>query len=310
MQTLAKALIATILFTAGISSQAQSLKGSPESMQKQYQEAVRQDFSFLKTSQSINTFVSNGQLVKVNENRFLELHAVSFPYARPPVKLFIERLSSQYFATCGEKLVVTSLTRPLSRQPANAANNSVHPTGMAIDLRIPSVSRCRSWLESTLLSLEEANLIEATRERNPPHFHIAVFTNSYQNYVASLSNTTVAPQEYIVRRGDSLSRVSSLTGASVQQIRAANGLRGDLINVGQKLQIPGVGTLAGTSTLDASVVNSVATAATVETHHQVRRGDTLWKIGGMYGTTASRLKRENALSNDFLQIGQVLRISR
>lgn len=310
MQTLAKALIATTLLTVGISSQAQSLKGSPESMQKQYREAVQQDFSFLKTSQAVNTFVSNGQLIKVNENRFLELHAVSFPYARPPVKLFVERLSSQYFATCGEKLVVTSLTRPTSRQPANAAENSVHPTGMAVDLRIPSKSRCRSWLESTLLSLEEANLIEATRERNPPHYHVAVFTGSYQTYVASLSNSTVVPQEYVVRRGDSLSKISSLTGASILQIRAANGLRGDLINVGQKLQIPGVGTLAGISTVDASAANSVAAAPTVETHHQVRRGDTLWKIGGMYGTTASNLKRENELSGDFLQVGQVLRISR
>ena len=38
---------------------------------------------------------------------------VSFPFARPEVELFVQRLSGQYRRACGEQLVVTSLTRPI-----------------------------------------------------------------------------------------------------------------------------------------------------------------------------------------------------
>ena len=78
--------------------------------------------------------------------------------------------------------------RPQNRQPANAASNSVHPAGMAVDLRIPDRGRCRSWLEQTLLSLEGSGVLDVTRERWPPHYHVAVFTTPYQNYVAALAD--------------------------------------------------------------------------------------------------------------------------
>ncbi|MEZ4655039.1 MAG: DUF5715 family protein [Candidatus Eisenbacteria bacterium] len=98
------------------------------------------------------------------------------------MKTFIERLSKQYHDATGEKLVVTSLTRPLSQQPRNASDLSVHPTGMAIDFRIPPTRTARRWLENTFLSLESTGVIEATREHHPAHYHVAVFTESYENY--------------------------------------------------------------------------------------------------------------------------------
>ncbi len=108
-------------------------------------------------------------------SRSMALGEVSFPYARPEVKTFLEQLSSAYHAACGEPLVVTSMVRPISRQPRNASPISVHPTGMAVDLRRSDRHGCRQWLESTLLALEGEGMIEATRERWPPHYHVAVF---------------------------------------------------------------------------------------------------------------------------------------
>ena len=101
------------------------------------------------------------------------------------MKTFIERLSEQYRAACGERLVVTSLTRPITRQPPNASVISVHPTGMAADLRRSDSSGCRQWLETVLLDLEGKGVIEATREQYPPHYHVAVFPNPYLQYLAS-----------------------------------------------------------------------------------------------------------------------------
>ena len=166
---------------------AQSLLGSHESLLKQNEEARDHDFSYLRTSAEVREYAQQGVLVRVPGNADYELatEEVSFPYARPEVKLFIERLADQYHSACGEPLVVTSLTRPINRQPANASVISVHPTGMAVDLRRSDGAGCRQWLETVLLDLEGKGVIEATREQYPPHYHVAVFPNPYLQYVAS-----------------------------------------------------------------------------------------------------------------------------
>jgi hypothetical protein len=167
--------------------EAQSLLGSRESMLRQNEEAREHDFSYLRTAADVRDYAQQGLLVRLPGNADYELASdeVSFPYARPEVKTFIERLSSQYRDACGERLVVTSLTRPITRQPPNASAISVHPTGMAIDLRRSDSSGCRQWLETVLLDLEGKGVLEATREQYPPHYHVAVFPNPYLQYVAS-----------------------------------------------------------------------------------------------------------------------------
>lgn len=281
---------------------AQSLSGSPQSVERQYQAAVSYGYSFLDTPQSVNQFVDSGHLVRIQQSPTLELHNVSYPMARPEVRLFLERLSRQYHNACGERLTVTSLTRPLSRQPANAVSQSVHPTGMAVDLRIPRHGKCRRWLENTLVSLERSDVLDVTRERRPPHYHVALFTQPYQAYVASLKK---GPGEYTIRKGDTLSRIARRSGSSVSQLKAANGLRGDLIRVGQVLQIPGnmVASTSGHPDDDPQLASSQSLT------HQVRRGESLWHIARRYGTSVGHLREENGLADDLLMIGQVLRIS-
>lgn len=312
MQTGRLAFLVIAVVTLVTQAHAQSLKGSRTSMERQHQEAVRYGYTFLKTSTEVNNFVANGYLVKVQPGQNFELHDVSYPYARPAVKVFIERLSAQYNNACGEMLTVTSLTRPINRQPSNASSDSVHPTGMAIDLRIPSKRSCRSWLESTLLSLEQAAVLDVTRERNPPHYHVAIFTEPYENYVARMQEGTM---DYIVRRGDSLYLIASRTGTTVQQLRAANGMSGELIHPGQKLQIPvmvskeAAPVTATANNVAAASAVSNTIAAVSEVNHQVRRGETLWRIARRYGTSVNMLRSENGLANDLLQVGQVLKVS-
>lgn len=290
--------LASLVFSTLV--QAQSLKGSRASMQRQHGIAVADGFAFLEVSQVINRYVERGELLRVSNNSNLVLHDVSNPFARPATKLLLDRLSAQYRAACGEKLTVTSLVRPKNRQPANAAPNSVHPTGMAVDLRIPRRSRCRSWLEQTLLSLEGSGVLDVTRERNPPHYHVAVFTTPYVNYVANLTNS---PREYRVRSGDTLSRIARNAGISVAQLRAANGIRGDLININQRLLIPASGDASGLTLAS----NSVPTISNID--YKVRKGDSLWRIASRHDTSVDQLKRENGLHSNFLKIGQVISIT-
>jgi len=170
-------LVGLLVFLApGIGRvQGQALGGSEASVTRAYDRAEDHGFTFLQTSQQVQRFVEAGYLVRVRSRPDFVLHDVSFPYGRPEVKLFIERLGAQHRRACGEELVVTSLTRPLSEQPRNASTFSVHPTGMAVDFRTSLNSVCRRWLESTLLYLEGMGVLEATRERYPSHFHVAVF---------------------------------------------------------------------------------------------------------------------------------------
>lgn len=163
---------------------AVSMRGSPESMQRQYEVAVSKDFTFAETPAAVADLVSKDRLVRLPGNANYSLAKVSHPYARPEVKTFVERVSAQHRKACGEPLVVTSLTRPRTAQPGNAHKLSVHPAGMAVDFRLSTNARCREWFEKVLLGLEKGALLDATRERNPPHYHVAVFPDAYRAYAA------------------------------------------------------------------------------------------------------------------------------
>lgn len=244
---MAAALLALVL--PGTPLEAQSLRGSSVSLDIQNRQARAHDFTYLATGTQVKRFVRAGYLVAVRPNRDFDLHAVSYPYARPETALFIRRLAAQYRSACGEKLVVTSLTRPQNRQPRNASSRSVHPTGMAIDLRRSSSATCRRWLEGLLLDLEGAGLLEATRERYPPHYHVALFPRPYSNYVdqlearraaadASSRDVDLRTVSYQVRPGDSLWTIARRHGVSVDRLKSENGLRGSRIYAGQVIDVP------------------------------------------------------------------------
>jgi hypothetical protein len=164
--------------------EAQSLRGSRASVDRMHRQAVRHDLYFYRTPAGVRRAVANERLVRLSSNANFAVHSVAYPYVRPATRLFAERLGAQYRAACGQRLVITGAVRPASRQPSNASRRSVHPAGIALDLRKPTNTGCRSWLRRTLLSLEAKGVIEATEEKRPPHLHVVVFPDPYRQYVA------------------------------------------------------------------------------------------------------------------------------
>lgn len=227
---------------------AASLAPSRSGLMRQVRQARSHGYTHLQNEGQVRDFVARGLLVRLPGNSDYEVKAtVPFPYARPEVELFVERLSAQYRQACGEKLVVTSLTRPKNRQPRNSSPLSVHPTGMAMDLRVSWRRSCRSWLERTLLGLESSGVLEAARERYPPHYHVVLFPQPYVDYLetrlgvhAELPPGTEEsrPFEYRVRRGDNLWRIARRHGTTVYRLKTANGIRSNLLRPGQVLHIP------------------------------------------------------------------------
>ncbi len=256
---------------------AQTLAGSPASMARQNREAEDQAFTYLRNPEDVEVFVRHGLLVYVAGNGDYQVDGASFPYARPEVKRFLEWMGRLGRAGCGEPLVATSLVRPKSHQPKNASLHSVHPTGMAMDLRRSFRRACSSLLESTLLDLESRGILEATKERFPAHYHVALFPEAFSNYLLAVEG-----------------------GRQLPPIQTAAALAG-----------PPVDTIAESAPSPGSVIagNQGATRAVAKNAvHRVRRGDTLSRIAGRYGVSTDTLRRANGLRGSKVFSGQRLRI--
>lgn len=177
---------------------AQSLRGSNASVDLMYRTAVRGGLDFYETSAEVRRAVVRGQLVALRGNGNYVVSNVRSPYVRPETRAFVTDLAAKYRKACGTRMVVTSATRPMSRRLANGSSLSVHPTGIAVDLRRPS-GRCRTWLRRTLLAAERRGVIEATEERRPPHFHVAVLPSRYQKASRSVAQTKATREKRAAR---------------------------------------------------------------------------------------------------------------
>ena len=249
IRALIPAATAAALLLAGLlppAAEAASLIPTRPALLRQVHAARDHGFTYLDTSGEVARFVREGYLVALPGNRdYYVKHTVSLPYARPEVKLFVERLAAQYRGACGERLVVTSLVRPKNLQPPNSSPLSVHPTGMALDLRVSDSYRCRSWLERALVGLEDRGVVEAARERRPPHYHVVVFPRQYAGYVEAKTGRPPAESgggagviTYRVRSGDSLWTIARTHGTTVRTLQRTNGLSSTRIKPSQVLKVP------------------------------------------------------------------------
>jgi len=114
-----------------------------------------------------------------------------------------------------------------------------------------------------------------------------------------------------VRSGETLSSIAARYGTSIDAILAANHLRSaNRLSVGQRLQVPS----GRVRSADAAAKPTARTAAAPATplpagatvQYVVRSGDNLWQIAARHGTTVDRIKSDNRLRSNALQVGQVL----
>lgn len=241
--TLAAALLLGASAPLTLPAAAQSLRGSPSSINRMYYHATDHGLYFYKTGDGLRRAAREGRFVRLETGTYYRVSGVSYPYVQEATRTFVERLGRQYRAACGERLVVTSAARPKSMRLANSVSKSVHPTGMAVDLRKPARRACASWLRETLISLEGRGLIEATEEFSPPHFHVAVYPTPYTRYVngkgpAPKLASASGSGSYRVRTGDSLWTIARRHDTSVDRLKSANNLRSSTLKIGQLLVIP------------------------------------------------------------------------
>lgn len=97
---------------------------------------------------------------------------------------------------------------------------------------------------------------------------------------------------YVVKAGDTLWGISNQFGVSVTELSELNDVNAATLKIGQVLKIP---TNSGTNPDNMFM-------------YTVKKGDTLWSIARVYGTSVEEIKKLNYFTNNDLYIGQVIRI--
>ena len=256
------------------------LRGSQESVQKMWDFATTHGLAFYRTPRDIEKAVADGKLVPLDGDASYELtRNVGFSYATREAKQFVVSFAPQYAAACGAPLIVTSAARPTNRQPRNSNQYSVHPTGIAVDLRRPPAGPCQTWLRKALSELEEQGYIEATEERRPVHLHVAVLTEPGKiAALPPLASEALAGTSRVQRSDGEIAARPAAAAVRVSNppARAASGTADD---------------------------------PTRSRTYRVRAGDTLWDVAQRSGVSVQALARANRRSQRaVLRPGTILKL--
>jgi membrane-bound lytic murein transglycosylase D len=121
--------------------------------------------------------------------------------------------------------------------------------------------------------------------------------------VAEARAAVAVDGRYVVRRGDSLTKIASRLGVDVRELARHNGIvDAHLIRVGQVLTLPGTG---------PAVANATDSPAAAGEPYVVRRGDTLAVIARRHGMTEAELARLNDIRNpNLIHPGQKIAVAR
>ena len=98
---------------------------------------------------------------------------------------------------------------------------------------------------------------------------------------------------YTVKSGDTLWSIARRYGLTIDQIKEVNNLKNNTLSIGELLYIP-----------------SKETETVTKDVYTVKKDDTLYSIAKKYYLTVDELKKLNNLTNDTLNIGQKLYVSK
>ena len=106
------------------------------------------------------------------------------------------------------------------------------------------------------------------------------------NYIGVPYSLNEESDYYVVKKGDSLWSIAKKYNMTVDELKSINNLKSNLLSIGQRIKIK-----------ESNDNQNI---------YIVKKGDTLYKIANMYGTTVDNLKALNNLKNNNLSIGQNL----
>lgn len=135
-----------------------------------------------------------------------------------------------------------------------------------------------------------------------------------------VSSDRVSETVHVVKKGDTLYRIAKQYSVTVEEIKRANNLKSERLQLGQKLLIPtklaqrtnGNSSLSLRSHGLETFVNEPLHAKQQENsdylYHIVQPGETLYRISLNYGVSLEVLKKINNLESNIITVGQKLKI--
>ena len=120
-------------------------------------------------------------------------------------------------------------------------------------------------------------------------------------------NQPVTDGVQVVVAGDNLWDIAQWYGTTEDQLMAWNGLSSNFLQIGDRISVYGP-TEVTTPVEAVTPTEPAAPTETTEGIYTVIAGDNLWAIAQANGTTEEYLMAINGMENNFLQIGQQIRL--
>ncbi|UOQ65833.1 LysM peptidoglycan-binding domain-containing protein [Hymenobacter volaticus] len=243
----------------------------------------------------------------------------------------------------GKQLVVfvpvaTPASQPAPTTETLASTRKLNvPTRLTSPVAKPAVSSqvARATIEPTAVETtpEVAVASKETRtsgraSRNAAAAAVAPAIEAVEAVETAVADDSL-PTEYVVRKGDYLSRIAEIRGLSVKQVMEWNKLTSIKVSPGQKLVFTEPAEAEEAPAREEEVVAAVpvqqkparapkiatvqkpAAKEAIRKVHLVQAGDTLYNISRRYqGVTVEQLKRLNNLTTDEVKPGQKLIVAR
>lgn len=230
--------------------------------------------------------------------------------------------------TSAQKPVYTGLMSPRGIVPPAASQYTPHSARPAAPVVAPPPSIEETLLPDVPMMVPEsvepapapvlADEVPVSEEPSAPSDDLPHLENgravpdlagapaNRQGAVSNAPATTVAAGNniYVVKSGDSMSRIAAAHKVKVADILALNPTvtSADKIVVGQRLTMP------ATATGDGLEAAPSRTAVPADGIYTVVAGDSLWTIGKRFGVRRDDIKAWNNLTDDKLRVGQQLRL--
>ena len=147
--------------------------GCQTTSEQQHHYARKMMLPLMTTEAEYQARIASGYYVPF-EGPYLQLLAKR-PYALPSTVAFVNAMAKEYQATGCGRLIVRGALRLTTERPPNGSIHSVHPAGMAVDIRTNHIpATCAEWLRNYLREKEALGEVDGTHELKPEHLHVVV----------------------------------------------------------------------------------------------------------------------------------------
>lgn len=152
----------------------------------------------------------------------------------------------------------------------------------------------------------------------------SIYRYEYDTYFAPLqmyvsaftgrpaSGSQGSKKYHTVKSGETLAKVATKYGISVEELKKMNGMKSNYVKTGQKLVVGYESTTTASATTnktESSSSSSASSSSPAYRIHTVKKGETLIYIANKYHTSYKKIAKDNNIKNiNSLKVGQKLKI--